>query len=353
MKKKKLVDYFGWPLPQPNSRISTRVLVTRIQAVFAQLESRAITGDKEAMREFERLLSVFGKKHQHLLRERAKEGDKSFHGGSSIIELIWTAEDAAECLAWLAKNRPKDCERHAANRLSWPGLISYLPSIERKSQELKRLIPLGRNFKHYDRRRTQADSLFRAAQFVIKYVSRNGGDSYSGIYYAPFIDGVLWMKSPERHEAINAFGAKQGALTRDNWQKWKPVLSRVVTFYYGPSWERWKLMPDLPLPQSMLRQLGKSGFQFKTYKDICPAQQLGVLNEWREHLSKSHKLTKADKADIQKWINAIKNERPCIMDIEPDDTLKNLHARVARRDGGWGDFKNEILNRCKRLLPKN
>ena len=355
MKPKKLaapVDSFGWPLPKPNFRIKPNVLSERIRTIFKQLESRGLSGDSEAMNEFEHLLSLYGMTHQHLLRERAKDGDKLFDGSLSIQELLWLADDTIECLGWLAKKRSKDCEYYAERRLNWPGFISVLASINRKSKEVINYIPLGKKFNHYNRKKTEADILFQVARFAIAYASKPD-DSFSGIYFAPFIEGVLWMKRPERDEALKKFASQQGPLTQANWDKWKPVLTRVITLYYGPSWERWKMIPDSPIPAIYLKRERKSKLRLKTYRDMCPAEIFGVMKEWGEHLSKNNKLTRADSAEIKTWVTRQNKNRRCIMDIEPDEALKKIHARVALRDGGWGDFKSEILNRCKRLLPKN
>lgn len=91
-KQKGLVDSFGWPLPKPNFRIKPNMLSERIGTMLKQLESRAISGDSEAMKEFEHLLSLYGDKHQSLLRERAKDGDKLFDSSSSIQELLWLSQ---------------------------------------------------------------------------------------------------------------------------------------------------------------------------------------------------------------------------------------------------------------------
>jgi hypothetical protein len=350
IKKTPLVDSMGWPLPKPNFRIKPNVLSERIRTMFKQLESRGISGDSEAMKEFEHLLSLYGDKHQRLLRERAKDGDKLFDGSYSIQELLWLADDTIECLAWLAIHRSKDCEYWAERRLNWPGFISVLASINRQSKAVIDHIPLGKRLP-YNRKKTEADSFFRVARFVIDYVSKPS-DSFSGVYFAPFIRGVLWMKRPERDQALMKFAAKQGPITQTNWVKWKPVFERVITLYYGPSWEKWKMIPDSPIPSNMFKKCGKSRWKLKTYRDICPADIFGLWKEFGEHLSRNNKFTPAEMAEIGTWSNR-KQNRPCIMDVEPDEALNRVKGRAAKRKGGWGDYKNEILNRCKRLLPKS
>ena len=344
--------YRGWPLRYRVTRLKPGQLVKRVESAMAELQMQAKAGDDVAVREFERLLTALGYEYQDLLRERAKAGDKSFHGSSSIQELLWLADDTIECLAWLAKHRSEDCECHAERRLNWPGFISVLASINRKSKEVIEHIPLGRKFDHYNRRKTEADSLFRVARFAISYVTERQ-DSFSGIYYAPFIKDVLWMKCPERDEAIKKFAAEQGPLTRANWDKRKPVLERVITLYYGPSVERWEMIPDLPIPKSVLNKCGKSRLKLKTYRDICPAEIFGIMKEWGEHLCRNNKFTPDELAEIRTWSNRQNTDRPCIMDVAPDIALKNIKGRAAKRKGGWGDYKGEILNRCKRLLPKS
>jgi hypothetical protein len=139
-----LRDCFGWPLPAPNRREKSKALAERIKSDFAQLNARALSGDADATKEFEHTLVLFGHMHQHLLRDRAKAGDKEFDGCSSIQELLWLADDTTTCLAWLAKNKSADCTYYAERRMNWPGFISILADVESKSQAIKACIPLGR-----------------------------------------------------------------------------------------------------------------------------------------------------------------------------------------------------------------
>jgi hypothetical protein len=345
-----LRDCFGWPLPTPNKQDKSKAIAERIKADFAQLEARALSGDLEAVKEFEQLLTVFGDKHQHLLRERAKDGDKTLHGQHSIDALLSFADETIVCLGWLAKNKSADCSFWAKRRLNWPGFISVLASTNRKAKEVVTHIPLGQKYSHYNRKKTETDSLFQAARRVIDYVNRPG-DSFSGIYFAPFVKGVEWMKTAERDEAIKKLAIERGPLTQENWDKWKPIFDRVVTLFYGPSLERWEMMPDSKVPQKILIAANKTRFKLRTYRDICPADIFGVLEEWGKHLSQNNKLTPAELVEIETW-GKRKQSRPCIMDIEPDDALKRIKGRVLGRKGGWGDYKSEILNRCRRLLPK-
>ncbi len=310
------------------------------------------------MSEFERLLALYGSKYEFIMRQRAKDGDKSLHSSSSIQELLWLADDTIQCLAWLAKNRSSDCARHAARRFNWPGFISVLASINRKSREVVSHIPLGKDYKHIDWKRTEVDKLFHAALFINKYISKPQADSFSGVYYAPFIKGVLWMSMEERGAAIKKFNEKQGPQTRANWKKWKPLIARVVTLYYGPSSEKWKLIPNYRIPPKKFKfrkPLAVERVKLKTYRDICPAEIFGVLKEWIKYLSQKIKFSESEIAELQTWLDRQNKYqgRTCIMEIEPDEALKKIHARVERRDGGWGDFKSEILKRCFRLLPKN
>jgi hypothetical protein len=185
------VDCFGFPLPAVNTRIKLARIVADVKTTLGQLEARAMSGDAEALKEFDRLLAVYGSKHQHLLRERAKDGDKTFNGSHSIQELLWLADDTISCLGWLAKNKSADCVWYAERRMNWPGFISVLPDIEKKSQAIKACIPLGKKFRHYNKNRTQADILFQIARFVISLFSEKPSvDSYSSFYFAPFIKGV-------------------------------------------------------------------------------------------------------------------------------------------------------------------
>jgi len=358
-----LVDCFGWPLPPPNGNIKLKDLVERIKTAVAQLESRAISGDSETMREFEQLLSVFGDKHQHFLRDRAKAGDKSFHGQSSIEKLLWTADDTAECLAWLAKNHSIDCERHAECRLNWPGFISLLPSIESKSQALKACIPLGRKFEHYNKKRTQADMLFRIARYAISYFSDHPSfNSYSSFYFTPDIKDVEWMKRQDAHEAIKKHCARLGAISRDNWPNWKPIFARFITLHYGPSHERWKLIPDTPMPQELKlaeskRKIGRPDLEPKSWKDnLYIARKFGTAAEWYGQFGKALELTPTERDELKKEIEqfAAGKAESCVnvMDIEGDASLVRLRKRANSRNAKWGDYKNEILRRCQHLLPK-
>lgn len=354
-----LVDCFGFQLPPPDGSKKLPDLVTRVESSISQLESRAVSGDVNATREFERLLSAYGAKHQHFLRERAKAGDKSFHGGSTIAELLWLADDTINCLAWIAKNRSEECVRHARARKTWPAFISFLRSAEAKSQtlkeHLKKNVQWGQKFSHY-KPNTETDKLFRAAEFIIKYV--NGETDYDWrlfIVFAPFIKGLEWMKRDECHAAINKFRDEQGAIAQSNWQKWKPVFEQCITFHYARSNKRWKLIPDSPTPKRF--RLKYKSQTPKTWKafflDADHAARLGVANEWLEYCFSKYKFTPVQRAELQAKVKAAvsREPRPSIMDIEPDNALKLCELRAEKRDGGWGDYKAALLNKCKRLLP--
>ncbi len=335
-------------------------LVKRVESALAELETLAKAGDEIAVREFERLLSALGSKHRDMLWQRAKDGDKSLNHFSSIWELLGIADDEIEHLGWLAKHRSKDCERFAVDRLTWPGFISILPSIESKSQALKLCIPLGRDYEHYDKRRTKADAFFRAARFTIKFFKEGGAlDSGAGIYYVPWIEGVEFMFRPEREQKIKSYLAQLGPMTRGNWPNWKPVFERFITFHYGPSHERWKLMPDSQLPPAPPEIKGKKIVRpdliAKTYRERFHTSYFwGTLHEWYEHLVNHHQLSAAERAEVKQLVNrhAAGCIHRCIMDIKPDAALQRVHNRAKKRNSGWSEFKNEILNRCERLLPK-
>ena len=341
-----LVDCFGWPLPPPDENEKLTNLVERVKAANVQLESRAVSGDVEAMREFESQLAQMGRKYLHLLSARSKFSGTSFNGQSVIEQLLETADDTIECLGWVAKNRSRACERFAENRLTWPGFISSLPSIEKKSQALKDHLPLGRKYNHYHSK-TVADKLFKAARWIIKYVS--DGDDWRAMFcFGPF----EWLERDEYRQAMMMFRQRLGPLTRSNWAKWKPVFARCSTLIYGPPRERWKLVPDSPMPMKLRRKY--SVLTVTSYKDdLWIAIRLGVTNEWFQHYVATHKITLEEKAKLQIDVQhyAEQNPHPCLMDIEPDDTLKGIQRRVEDRDGGWGDYKAALLRKCKNLLP--
>jgi hypothetical protein len=333
-------------------------LVKQIEFALAELESQGKAGDAASKDQHERLLAVISTKYQDTLWERAKIG-KGYRGFDSIWELLGIADNTIDRLFWLAKNRSKDCEGLAETRLNWPAYISLLPDIERNCQKLKKHIPLGRKFSHYSKR-TKVDTLFGIARFVIRYLSESH-DSFSGIYFAPFIKGIEWMKNPERDEAIKKYCAECGAMTRKNWPRWKPIFERVITLYYGPSRERWKFIPNTPVP----KKLGSEESNHKSKRpDLTPkslkdnlhiAEIFGTTIEWHEQFGKRMSLTAAEKAELENDLKRLAAEcrRRCVMDMERDKALEKIHEREERRDGGWGDFKSAILRKCFNLLPRS
>jgi hypothetical protein len=334
------------PLRYRVSDLPPGKLVMQIESALAELSAQAKAGRDNAKGEFERLMEALDSWYQSELRGRAKAGDKSFNHQSSIEKLLWIAGDASECLAWLAKNRSEDCARHAENRLTWPGLISVLKSIEDKSQALKNYLPLGRKKKHYHPK-TVADSVFRVAEWVIQYLT-DWDDWKAELCFTPF----KWRDRDEYRKSVATFRQKIGPMTKGNWSKWKPVFERCITLFYGPSRERWKLIPDLPMPKKYCRKYGV--LKPETYKDdLYIAIRVGVTDEWFKRFVATHSLTPAEKADWQKEVQrqAAAEPHPSIMDIPPDDTLKDIAARAKKSGGKWSRYKEAILCKCKNLLP--
>jgi hypothetical protein len=346
------------PLRYRVSDLPPEKLVIQIESALAELSAQAKAGRDKAKDELERLMSALDSWYQNELRERAKAGDKSFHHSSTIAELLWLAGDTIECLAWLAKNRSEDCARHARSRKTWPAFISFLRSTEAKSQalkeHLKKNVQWGQKFSHY-KPNTETDKLFRAAEFIIEYVSESDLDWRQFIVFAPFIKGLEWTNRDDCREAIDKFRQEQGAITQSNWPKWKPVFERCITFHYARSNERWKLIPDSRTPKS-LRLKYKSQIP-KTWKefflDADHAARLGIADEWLQYCFATKKLTPVQRDELQAKVKAaaLRERHPSIMDIEPDNALKLCALRAADRNGGWGDYKAALLNKCKRLLP--
>jgi hypothetical protein len=341
------------------SGLSPEKLVKRIESALAELDAQAKAGRDNAKGEFERLMTALGSWYQSELRERAKAGDKSFHGSSSIQELLELADDTIECLGWLAKNRSADCEYYAERRMNWPGFVSILADIESKSQAIKACIPLGRKFEHYSRKRTQADILFRCARFAIDYFTDHPSfDSNAAFYFYPYINGVEWMERQVAHKAINDYCKTLGPVAQINWPKWKPVFARFITLQYGPSSERWKLIPDTPMPKKLFQKSEikskRPELVPKSWNDCLHiADRFGTTAEWYQEFGKKMPLTPAERIELLSDLKqmAAQSGRRCIMDIPPDASLRRLQKRANSRNGKWGDYKNEILRRCRNLLP--
>ncbi len=341
------------------SGLPPRGLVKRIESALAELEAQAKVGRDKAKDEFERLMTALNSKYQTELRERAKAGDKSFHGSSSIQELLWLADDTIECLHWLAKNRSADCEYYAERRMNWPGFVSILADIESKSQAIKACIPLGRKFEHYSRKRTQADILFRCARFAIDYFTDHPSmDGNSSYYFYPDIKGVEWMEREKGVKAINDYCAKLGPVTQNNWWQWKPIFARFITLQYGPPSERWKLIPDTPMPkkwyQKSVLKSKRPELVPKSWNDCLHiADRFGTTAEWYQEFGKKLPLSPAERTELENDLKqmAARNRKLCIMDVPPDASLARLQRRANERNAKWGDYKNEILRRCQNLLP--
>jgi len=352
--------YRGWPLRYRVTRLKPGQIVKRVESAMAELQMQAKAGDDVAVREFERLLTALGSEYQDLLRERAKAGDKSFHGSSSIQELLDLADDTIECLGWLAKNKSADCEYYAERRMNWPGFVSILADIESKSQAIKACIPLGRKFEHYSRKRTKADILFRCARFAIDYFTDHPSlDSNASFYFYPYIKGVEWMERERAHKAINDYCKTLGPVTQTNWPKWKPIFARIITLQFGPSSERWKLIPNTPMPKKWLQKSEikskRPELVPKSWNDCLHiADRFGTTAEWYQEFGKKLPLTPAERIELQNDLKlmAAGNRRHCVMDIPPDASLARLQKRANERNAKWGDYKNEILRRCRNLLPR-
>jgi hypothetical protein len=189
--------------------------------------------------------------------------------------------------------------------------------------------------------------VFRAAEWIIKYL--DGDDDWKAqLCFVPF----KWRERDEYRTAMLNFRQKLGPLTKGNWSNWEPVFKRCITLFYGPSRERWKLIPDSPMPKKYCRKY--SILKPETYKDdFYIAIRVGVTDEWFKRFVATHSLTPAEKADLQMEVQRRAAEEPhsSIMDLPPDDTLKSIAGRVRKRDGGWGDYKEAILRKCKNLLP--
>ena len=353
--------YRSFPLRYRVSGLPPRKLVKRIESALAELEAQAKIGRDKAKDEFERLMTALDSKYQTELRERAKAGDKSFHGSSSIQELLWLADETIECLGWLAKNKSADCEYYAERRMNWPGFVSILADIESKSQAIKACIPLGRKFAHYNRKRTQADILFSCARFAIDYFTDHPSfDSNASFYFYPYIKGVEWMEREKAHKVINDYCKTLGSVTQTDWPKWKPIFARFITLQFGPSQERWKLIPNTPMPkkwfQKSVSKSKRPELVPKSWNDcIHIADRFGTTAEWYQEFGKKLTLTLEERAEMQNDLKlmAAQNRKRCIMDVPPDASLARLQKRANERNAKWGDYKNEILRRCHHLLPKS
>jgi hypothetical protein len=166
------------------------------------------------------------------------------------------------------------------------------------------------------------------------------------------------MKREEARAAIDKYCARLGPITKANWLAWKPVFSRYITLHYGPSSERWKLIPNTPMPKVWSKASGikskRPELIPKSWNDCLHiAEHFGTTDEWYKEFGKKMPLTSAERtellADLKKY--AANCRWKCVMDIKPDASLARLHKRAVGRNGKWGDYKNEILRRCKNLLP--
>ena len=122
-----------------------------------------------------------------------------------------------------------------------------LKSIEDKSQALKSYLPLGQKKKHYHPK-SVADSVLSAAEWIIKYLA-TWDDWKAELCLKP----SKWRNRDEYRKSVEIFRKKLGsddkgqlAEVEAGFREMRYILLRAIR-------ERWKLIPDLPMPKKFCR----------------------------------------------------------------------------------------------------